>query len=221
MNLKHYKTGITNGIVIILLLLFPHFVPLPFYSYAFVCLALIFILLRRRKENFGTLGLRKPPRPVGHVLLVGMVSALAWAAFMRWVYAPFIFYMFPGYVTPYTEYDFIRNHIATLVITLIAAWLVGGLYEELVFRGFIQKSLQEAAGKSRYSFWISGILTSVLFGAYHWQQGIFGIIATGMAGIYWTWLFRRYYQNLWYPIVSHACYDTITLLLIYFDLFGR
>lgn len=221
MNPKHYKTGVTNSIVIAILLLFPHFVPLPFYSYAVICLALIFILLRQRKEGFRTLGLKSPPRPVWHVLLVGIVSALAWAAFMRWVYAPFIFHLFPGYVKPYTEYNFIRNHISTLVITLIAAWLIGGLYEELVFRGFIQKSLQEATTKSKHSFWISGILTSLLFGAYHWQQGIFGIIASGMGGIYWTWLFRRYRQNLWYPIVSHAFYYTVTLLLIYFDLFGR
>jgi CAAX protease family protein len=31
----------------------------------------------------------------------------------------------------------------------------------------------------------------------------------------WTFLLWRYKGNLWYPIISHAIYDTIALTMIY------
>jgi membrane protease YdiL (CAAX protease family) len=95
--------------------------------------------------------------------------------------------------------------------------LVGGLYEEIVFRGFIQRML-EINLKNR--FWISAFLTSALFGLYHYQQGIFGMIPSFLGGMYWSYLFKKYKRNLWLTIFSHAIFDAITILLIYFGLFG-
>ena len=143
-----------------------------------------------------------------------VVSALIWTAFNKWIYHPFIIHFFV--VKPYTEYAFIRNKLSNLIITLIAAWIIGGFYEEIVFRGFIQTTIREWFVKSRYSFWLAGLLTSILFGLYHWQQGIFGIVPSALGGLLWTFLLWRYKGNLWYPIISHAVYDTIALTMIYF-----
>ena len=118
-------------------------------------------------------------------------------------------------VEPYTEYDFIRNKLSNLIITIIAAWIIGGFYE-VVFRGFIQTKIQEWFIKYKYAFWLAGLLTSFLFGLYHWQQGIFGIISSFLGGLLWTFLLWHYKSNLWYPIISHAVYDTIALTMIYF-----
>ena len=56
---------------------------------------------------------------------------------------------------------------------------------------------------------------------YHWQQGVFGIVHSALAGIFWTFMLRRFKGNLWYPIVSHAAYDTITLTMIYLGILGK
>ena len=149
-------------------------------------------------------------------VLVGIVSALLWVSFNKWVYHPFIIHFFD--VPPYTEYDFIRKSLPTLLITIAAAWLIGGFYEELVFRGFIQSVFQQYFQQSQYSFWIAGIITSMLFGVFHWQQGVFGVIPATLGGLYWTYLLKRYNGNLWYPIISHALYDTIALTMIYLNL---
>ena len=215
MNSKSFAQNILKAFIIALLVLFPHFVPLPFYSYAIVCLAVIIFYLRRQKKGLQDLGL-KPNGLTVHTLIVAILSALLWIAFNKWVYHPFITHFFV--VDPYTEYDFIRNKLSKLIITLIAAWIIGGFYEEIVFRGFIQTTIREWFFRSRHSFWLAGLLTSILFGLYHWQQGIFGIVPSFLGGLLWTFLLWRYKGNLWYPIISHAIFDTIALTMIYFGI---
>ena len=198
--------------IVCFLLSFPHYVPLPFYGYAVVCFLLIVWYLKSQKKSLRDLGLKRNGL-TAHTFLIGLVSALVWIAFNKWVYHPVITRFFV--VEPYTEYDFIRKKLTTLLITLVAAWVVGGFYEEIVFRGFIQKTIQGWLKNSKLSFWAAGFLTSVLFGLYHWQQGIFGIIPSFLGGLLWTFLLWRYKGNLWYPILSHALFDTIALTMIY------
>ncbi|HET6996035.1 MAG TPA: type II CAAX endopeptidase family protein [Chitinophagaceae bacterium] len=215
MNTKNFRQNILKAFIIVFLVLFPHFVPLPFYSYAVVCLAVIILYLRSQKRTLQDLGLKRNGL-TAHTFVVGILLALLWIAFNKWVYHPFITHFFA--VEPYTEYDFIRNKLSNLIITLIAAWLIGGFYEEIVFRGFIQTTIREWFVKSRHSFWLAGLLTSILFGLYHWQQGIFGIIPSALGGLFWTFLLWRYKGNLWYPIISHAIFDTTALTMIYFGI---
>ncbi|HEV8508625.1 MAG TPA: type II CAAX endopeptidase family protein [Chitinophagaceae bacterium] len=215
MNTKSFGQDMVKAFIIAFLVLFPHFVPLPFYSYAIICFAVIVIYLRRHNKTLRDLGL-KIESLTTHTFFIGVLTALIWIAFNKWVYHPFITHFFV--IEPYTEYDFIRKKLLNLIFTLIAAWIVGGLYEEIVFRGFIQITIREWLVKSRHSFWLAGVLTSSLFGVYHWQQGIFGIITTALGGLFWTFLLWRYKGNLWYPIISHAVFDTIALTMIYFGI---
>jgi uncharacterized protein len=215
MNTNVFGQNTLKALIIAFLVLFPHFVPLPFYSYAIVCFASIILYLRKQTKTLQDLGLKRRIL-TAHTLIVGILSALLWIAINKWVYHPIITHFFV--VEPYTEYDFIRNKLSNLIITLIAAWLIGGFYEEIVFRGFIQTTIREWFAKSRNSFWLAGLSTSALFGLYHWQQGIFGIIPSFLGGLLWTLLLWRYKGNLWYPIISHAIYDTIALTMIYFGI---
>lgn len=215
MNTKRFGQGILNIFIIVFLVLFPHFVPLPFYSYAVVCFAVIIFYLRGQKKTLRDLGLKRNGL-TAHIFRVGVVSAFLWIAFNKWVYHPLITHFFV--VEPYTEYDFIRNNFTNFFITIIAAWVIGGFYEEVVFRGFIHATMQEWFRKYKFSFWLAGLLTSMLFGVYHWQQGIFGVVPSFLGGLLWTFLLRRYKGNLWYPVISHAIYDTVALTMIYFGI---
>ena len=215
MNTKSFGHDLLKIFIIAFLVLFPHFVPLPFYSYAVICLAVIIFYLRGQKKTLRDLGLKRNGLTV-QTFVVGIVSALLWVAFNKWVYHPFITHFFV--VAPYTEYDFIRNKLTNLIITLVAAWVIGGFYEEIVFRGFIHNTFQGWFKKGKFSFFLAGLLTSILFGLYHWQQGIFGIVPSFLGGVLWTCLLYRFKGNLWYPIMSHAIYDTIALTMIYFGI---
>ncbi|MFC6102799.1 CPBP family intramembrane glutamic endopeptidase [Olivibacter domesticus] len=202
--------------IIAFLILFPHFVPLPFYSYSVVCLLLIWFLLRKEAKIFRDLGLSKNGLTIKAVL-IGIVSALIWVGFMQLIYIPTIKYFFV--VPDYTEYNFIKESPSKLIIIIIAAWLIGGFYEEITFRGYIQSLLDKRLTKS--SMLWSVIITSILFGLYHWQQDVFGMVAAVFGGLFWAILFKKFDNNLWIPILSHATFDTITLILIYTDKFGN
>lgn len=210
---KTTKEILSDFGTVLFLVLFPHFVPLPFYSYAIICFFVLIVALKPSGRNLPDIGLRKRGVTL-KTIAVGILSALFWVAFMRWVFAPLISFFFT--VPDYTEYDFIRNNISNLILTIVAAWVVGGFYEEVVFRGFIHSAFKKYSG----SFWLSAFFTSVLFGLYHWQQGIFGVAAATLGGFYWSLVFKYSKENLWSTVLSHAIFDTITLTLIYLGLFG-
>lgn len=214
METNFQKRMLIDSGMILFLILFPHFIPLPFYSYSIICFIAILIFLKRREKSLRDIGLQKNGINF-KTILIGILTALIWVAFMRWVFVPVISNLF--IVPDYTEYDFIRNNISNLVITIVASWIVGGYYEEIVFRGFINSTFE----KYCKSFWISASITSVLFGIYHWQQGIFGIIAAILGGLYWSFIYWYFDKNLWPSVLSHAIFDTIVLTLIYLDLFGK
>lgn len=200
---------------IVFLIIFPHFVPLPFYSYALVCLGAIFLMLRKEGKTFRDIGLIKE-KFTSRAFILGVVTALTWVAFMQFVYIPSIKYFFE--VPDYTEYNFIKSSMTRLIMTVFAAIVIGGFYEEIVFRGYIQNVFEKRIFKG-FSPLIIMFLTSLLFGLYHVQQDIFAVIAAFMGGLYWVILYKRF-GSLWIPIISHALFDTITLILIYKGVFG-
>jgi len=211
------KKHFTNILAILFVIVFPHFVPLPFYSYALVCSVVVLLILHKDNKTLRDLGLKQKGISI-KTFLVGIVSAIIWVAFMRWIYLPVIQYFF--IVPDYTEYNFIQNHLSNFLLITIAAWIIGGFYEEIIFRGFIQKTIENWFN-NEHSFLFAGLLTSLLFGLYHWQQGFLGIMSATFGGLFWTYLLKRFGGNLWYPIVSHAIFDTITLTLIYLGLFNK
>lgn len=202
---------------ILFLVVFPHAVPLPFYSYAVICFLAIFLVLRRKGRTLRDLGLDKKNLS-SRAILLGILSALAWVIFMQIIYIPVIKHLFN--VPDYTEYNFIRSSIARLIMTIFAAWIIGGFYEEVVFRGYIQNILEKRLfrGMGR---WLPIVITSILFGLYHLQQDIFAVIAACLGGLYWGVLYKKWNNNLWVSIISHALFDMITLILIYTGKFGK
>ena len=202
---------------ILFLVVFPHAVPLPFYSYAVICFLAIFLVLRRKGRTLRDLGLDKKNLS-SRAILVGILSALAWVIFMQIIYIPVIKHLFN--VPDYTEYNFIRSSIARLIMTIFAAWIIGGFYEEVVFRGYIQNILEKKLFKGM-GRWLPIVITSILFGLYHLQQDIFAVIAACLGGLYWSILYKKWNNNLWVSIISHALFDMITLILIYTGEFGN
>lgn len=202
---------------ILFLVVFPHAVPLPFYSYAVICFLAIFLVLRRKGRTLRDLGLDKKNLS-SRAILLGILSALAWVIFMQIIYIPVIKHLFN--VPDYTEYNFIRSSIARLIMTIFAAWIIGGFYEEVVFRGYIQNILEKRLFKGM-GHWLPIVITSILFGLYHLQQDIFAVIAACLGGLYWSILYKKWNNNLWVSIISHALFDMITLILIYTGKFGN
>ena len=83
-------------------------------------------------------------------------------------------------------------------------FLVVGLYEEFLFRGYLQFTLGDGIG-----FWPAALLLSLLFGSGHLTnpgEGIVGATSVFLIGLVWCFTLRRT-GSLWYAVGMHASFD--------------
>ena len=92
-----------------------------------------------------------------------------------------------------------------------AVSLAAGLGEELLFRGLGQSVLSEWIGQP-YGDWVGLLVASAVFGVCHWLNRTYALLATVM-GIYFG-LLLLWTGNLWTPIIAHAVYDFVALLVL-------
>jgi len=78
------------------------------------------------------------------------------------------------------------------------------------------KRLAQVFGESRVGWIVALLLSSVLFGWGHTEQGISGWIQEGLSGLILGILFLSAKRNLVVPIVAHGVSNTLAFVLIYF-----
>jgi len=86
----------------------------------------------------------------------------------------------------------------------LVLFLVVGLYEEFLFRGYAQFALGEGIG-----FWPAAVLLSVGFGYVHLNNGgenWIGAASVAIVGLLFAFTLRRS-GNLWYAVGLHASFD--------------
>ncbi|MBI3939196.1 MAG: CPBP family intramembrane metalloprotease [Acidobacteria bacterium] len=107
-----------------------------------------------------------------------------------------------------------ENPILTLIKTpldtlwlLLTAVLAGGLEEEIQ-RAFVLRRFEKYLG----GISVGLVVWTVYFGAGHYVQGFDNAMGAGMLGLLFglTYIWR---QNLVAPVVAHAAYDSIVVLL--------
>ncbi|MDB5137868.1 MAG: family intrarane metalloprotease [Mucilaginibacter sp.] len=190
-------------------MLFPHYGHLPMYAYPFVVLGVIWIYLNLNGESFTSIGFRFADLKI-RAFWVGGVIGLVYAAFHFWILGPFITRL--GFKSAnLSDFNFIRHHFINYILLILLAAVLVIPYEEIVFRGFIFNRLK---AMFKGSFIISGLVTSVLFALYHWQEGTGAVIAIFIFALFITWLYKLFKSNLWYLIFFHILYDVFMLTMI-------
>jgi uncharacterized protein len=79
-----------------------------------------------------------------------------------------------------------------------------GLFEEFLFRGYMQYTLADGIG-----FWPAAVLLSVLFGGLHLGnpgEGLVGAAGVVVVAIFFCFTLKRT-GNLWYAVGLHASFD--------------
>jgi membrane protease YdiL (CAAX protease family) len=85
--------------------------------------------------------------------------------------------------------------------------MLAGVGEEALFRGVIQDAL---AGW--LPVWLALVVAGLVFGVAHWVSTTYAVAAT-IVGLYLGSLYL-FTQNLLAPIVTHALYDFVALLIL-------
>ena len=203
-----------NLAAIVLLLLLPHYGPFPFFTYAPICLLMVIGVLKLQQAPFSVTGFRFSDFSI-KIIPIGLAVAIGWISVYHFLIQPLLSYTFHITDADVSDFYFIRKHFINYLFIVLAAWLVAGGYEEIIFRGFIQSRFAELFKTKKYGFLLASCFTSLLFGLYHIQQGPSGVIHATLFGFLCSFLLNHFKGNLWYGMIFHAFYDTLALTLIY------
>src|SRR5688572_29601048 len=176
-------------------------------------LPFIWISLRIQKQPFSSIGLAKPGN-MGKTIFLGIVIGIVLELFASYVTTPFLSGLF-GTEPDLSELRDIEGNVVLLLFFIALSWLLAAFGEEICFRGFLMNRLAGIFGKSRVAWILSLVLSSILFGWGHTEQGITGWIQEGLSGFYLGILFLASSKNLILPVVSHGVSNTLAFMLIY------
>jgi membrane protease YdiL (CAAX protease family) len=174
---------------------------------ATVSLIVIGLFLRAGGENFrGTLGW-KWGRPYRELALgIGIVPVLFFAAIAVGLFFEFFLPRYVTRVNPLlqmiqTEWD--------LALFLISSVYVGGIKEEIQ-RAFVLVRFEQYLG----GIYLGLALWSIVFALGHSIQGVDSATGAGILGLIFGIIYIRR-RNLVAPVVAHALYDIITLVIFW------
>ncbi len=214
MQVKDILISITAICIVVIL---PHTGVIPNFGYSIPILLFVWLYLKYFGEKFSDIGFSFKSFNL-KTLLIGSFAALIIVFFMQFIFFPVLEYFVVFEEIDVELYHFIRENKWNYLFIIIMGWLVGGLYEEIVFHGFIFSRLEKMI-HGKYSTLISFIVTSIIFGAYHFQLGPIGLINAFIVGAAYHALALYFKRNLWYSIICHGIYDTIVITLIYLGYF--
>jgi membrane protease YdiL (CAAX protease family) len=114
------------------------------------------------------------------------------------------------------DFQPIKGNVSLLLLYVLISWLLAAFGEEICFRGYLMNRLAQLFGERQTSWILSLLLSSILFGWGHTEQGITGWIQEGLSGLYLGILFLASGKNLTIPIISHGVSNTLAFILIYY-----
>jgi len=192
----------------------PHYVNLPIFLYPVIILLVVWLFLKYVSgETFADIFFSFKRFEI-KAIWIGIIAAISLSLFFRFAWDPLINSILPSGKIDLSDFAGIRNNPVNYVIVLIIALLVGGFYEEIIFHGFIFTRLEKIF-QGKWATATAFILTTIVFGLYHFQQGIKGRLLIAVAGAVYHALILKFNRNLWYGVFVHAFFDFLGLTLIY------
>lgn len=186
------------------------FVPL---TQTLFLIPLIWIMLRLDGERWAEIGFKRPDN-FGWTIAAGVVAGVLMELFAVFVTTPLIRNFF-GTEPNYSDLKDIRGNLVLLLIFLGLSWTLAAFGEEICFRGFLMKRLAQLFGENRAAWIAALLLSSILFGWGHTEQGISGWIQEALSGLILGLLFLAAKRNLTLPIIAHGTSNTLAFILIY------
>ena len=208
------KSGVTLALssteLIILLLL-----PLPFLKLnaLYVIFALVIMLQSKyfRKENWTQYGFKAVQQKQ---LFIAVAIGIIFGFADNFLVEPLITKLV-GAEPDLSSYEGVKGNIAGLIGMLALGWLVGGLFEEFFFRGYLFNRISSLFTNPILQKSISILVVSVVFAFAHNYQGIGGIIGTFWFSVVMSLLYFYFGRNVWYLILIHGLYDTVGIFRLF------
>ena len=179
-----------------------------------VILGLIIISLLIRRNHIASLGFKRVKSWTGMIGFV-FVSVVFLQLFDIGVSMPLLNRL-TGTTIDYSGFVHLKGNLGQLFWLLTLSWTLAAMGEEIVYRGYFQERLGDLFGSNLPGIWMAVGLSSLLFGLAHTEQGIIGVIVTTIDALCFSWLKRKFDNNLWASILAHGFYNTIGMVAFFF-----
>ncbi len=174
----------------------------------------IWITLTIKKESFSSIGLSFKNINIGRAILIGILLGIILELFATFISTPILSSIFN--IEPnLSEFQEIKGNLAMLFLFILLSWVLAAFGEEICFRGFLMNRIADFFGNNKTAWVVSLVLSSILFGWGHTEQGVTGWIQEGMSALFLGIIFLKYGRNLTIPIITHGVSNTLAFILIY------
>jgi len=179
----------------------------------FVLLALAGVSLLIRHQGFSSLGFH---RVVAHSHLAWKMLAFAamWSLFQLSVVMPLANHL-SGKEQDLGDFKDLEGNLGLLVALLALSWTLAAVGEETAYRGYVQTRMVQLFGSGRAAVVAAVVVSSLLFGLAHTEQGFVGVVATAIDAVAFSVL-RYRYRTLWASVFAHGFNNTIGFVALFF-----
>lgn len=181
-------------------------------------LAAIWAGIKLRKRTWKEMGLtftvssgKDALRIFGQSLMVFAIGVAAWL--VGPMLLPHLREIQEG--ADFSNYDFLKNNLGALVLTLAGVYFISSFAEEVIYRGFLINRIAALTSATKYNRVIAVLLSSAGFGLIHYEWGVMGMIQTGIFGLAMGICYILLRKRLWVLILAHAYMDTLLLVNLY------
>ena len=191
-------------------------------AYATAVASLVaFAYVLREKLSLAKMGWTLPQgvRGWAGAIGVGLIAVLGVILYTSFFVAPLLGSMGVGSAE---TVEHLENNLSwlegapfKLALALVAVWLTAAIGEEWLMRGFLQSALESLFGGTRLAIVAAVVVQTSIFGMLHDSQGLYGMLTTGLVGLYLTVVFLICGRRLVPVIVAHGVVDTIGLVSMY------
>lgn len=178
-------------------------------SLVLVLMAGLSLLVRR--APWSSLGFHRPDDP--HLVVKMLGFALVWTMFQMAVMLPIANHA-SGHRQDLSDFDDLKGNIGLLLVMLLLGWTIAAVGEEVASRGYLQTRMRRLFGNSAVGLLVAVLVSSVLFGRIHSEQGVIGMAVVTIDGIAWSVL-RYRYRTLWASVLAHGFNNTIGFLAFF------
>lgn len=192
------------AVVILLDLLIPTIIILP----------MIVISLFIRREHIRSLGFKRP-QSWARIISFSFIAVVFLQLFDVGFVMP-IMNRLTGTTIDYSGFANLKGNLGQLAVLLFFSWTLAALGEEVVYRGYLQKLLTNCFGNKLPGVLLTVMISSLLFGLAHTEQGIIGVVVTTIDALFFSWLKIKFDNNLWAAILAHGFYNSIGVVVFFF-----
>lgn len=173
--------------------------------------ALILLWAWLSHTPFKAIGLVRPGSWTGG-LLAGVALGLFEKFLLKSVILPLL-----GAPAVNQAYHFLAGNPKRAIVFAVLAVFEAGICEEIVFRGYLFQRLGSLLGETISALIATVVITSVVFGALHFEQGFGGAANAAIGGLMSGTIYLLNRRRLYTVMVSHAVFDLAALVMIYWN----